>query len=220
MNPLAQIFNSSVGKKFMMSLTGLFLCAFLLEHLYGNLLLYYDDGGEAFNEYSHNLVHSIIIRIVEVFLFAAIIVHIVQAIILTRQNNAARPVKYAVQKSSETSSWFSRNMGLTGSLIFLFLVIHLKNFFVTYRITGEVTDIAAHVKESFESGWYSAVYVIAIAFLAFHLNHGFQSAFQTLGLNNKKYSPLLKRIGFGFAALIFTGFSSFPVIFYFNLLGR
>lgn len=220
MNQLRQIFNSSVGRKLIMAITGLFLCAFLLEHLYGNLLLYYDDGGEAFNEYSHTLVHSIIIRIVEIFLFAAIVVHIVQAITLTRQNSAARPVKYAVQKSSETSSWFSRNMGITGSLVFLFLVIHLKNFFVTYRITGEVTDIAAHVKESFEAGWYSAVYVIAIAFLAFHLNHGFQSAFQTLGLNNKKYSPLLKQIGTGFAWLIFVGFSSFPVIFYFNLLGR
>ncbi len=218
MNQLARTFNSSVGKKLIKALTGLFLCAFLLEHLYGNLLLYKDDGGEAFNEYSHTLVHSVLIRIVEIFLFGAIIFHIIQAIVLTRQNNSARPVKYDVQKSSETSNWFSRNMGITGSVILFFLVIHLKNFFVSYRITGEVTDVAAHVKESFDQGWYSAVYIIAIAFLAFHLNHGFQSAFQTLGLNDKRYSSLLKQIGTGFAILIFIGFSSFPVIFYFNLL--
>lgn len=203
-----------------MALTGLFLCVFLVEHLYGNLLLYKDDGGEAFRQYSHDLVHSILIRTVEIFLFAAIIVHIIQAVMLTRKNRAARPIPYAVTASSETSSWFSRNMMLTGAIIFFFLVVHLKNFFVTYRITGEVTDISGHVKESFTEGWYSALYIVAIAILTFHLNHGFQSAFQTLGLSNKKYSPILKKIGTGFAILIFIGFASFPVIFYFNLLGH
>ena len=204
-----------------MALTGLFLCAFLVEHLYGNLLLYYNDNGAAFIEYSHTMVHSILIRLVEIFLFAAIIVHVVQAIILTRQNNKARPVKYAVNKASENSSWYSRNMGLTGSLIFFFLVVHLNTFFVSYRITGlaDNENIAWKVKEAFSSGWYSALYVFAVVILGFHLNHGFQSAFQTLGLNDKKYAPILKNVGTAFAILITLGFASFPILFYFGIAG-
>jgi succinate dehydrogenase / fumarate reductase, cytochrome b subunit len=222
MSSFAKPFSLSTGRRFVMALTGLFLCAFLVEHLYGNLLLFKNDQGAAFVDYSHSMTHSILIRIVEVVLFAAIIIHIVQAINLTVRNNKARPVKYAVSKASENSSWFSRNMGLTGSLIFFFLVVHLNTFFVSYRITGlaEGENIALKVKEAFSSGWYSALYVIAVVFLGFHLNHGFQSAFQSLGLNDKKYAPVLKAIGTGFAALITIGFAAFPILFYFGLAGR
>lgn len=220
MNQLAQLFNSSVGRKILMALTGLFLCVFLLEHIYGNLLLFKDDGGEAFNEYSHSLVHNILIRIVEVGLFAAIVFHIAQGIILSRKNAAARPVGYAVRKDAETSSWFSRSMLPTGIIIFLFLILHMRTFFIPYRVTGETDDVSQLVISSFGEWWYSLIYVVAIGFLAFHLNHGFQSAFQTLGLNNKKCSPFLKHLGTGFAILVFIGFACFPIVFYFNLLGR
>lgn len=208
-----------------MAATGLFLCVFLVEHLYGNMLLFYTDGGEAFIEYSHTLVHSLFIRIVEVFLFAAIIIHVVQAINLTKKNAEARPVKYAVYKVGETSNWFSRNMGLTGSLIFFFIVVHLWHFFVPYRITGTVggedqMNVAQAVKEAFQSGWYVLLYVVSVLVLSFHLNHGFQSAFQTLGMNNKKYAPILTTAGSVFSfGIVFLGFASIPVLFYFGIAG-
>lgn len=218
MNQLMQIFYSSVGRKLIMALTGLFLCVFLLEHLYGNFLLYKDDNGVSFDEYSHGLVHNLLIRIVEIVLFAGFVFHIAQGIILTRQNSAARPVNYAVRKSSETSSWFSRNMFLSGSVILFFIVVHLYSFFVPYRITGleEGETVSNLVKAAFTNEWYSLLYIISTLFLAFHLNHGFQSSFQTLGLNNKRCSPLLNNLGTAFAILIFIGYASFPVIFYFS----
>lgn len=218
-----QFINSSLGKKIIMATTGLFLCLFLVEHLYGNLLLFCNDGGKAFIEYSHTLVHSLLIRIVEVFLFLAIILHVVQAIYLTRQNAQARPVKYAAYKVNETSSWFSRNMGITGSVIFFFLVVHLWHFFVPYRITGLDADenLAQEVKEAFENGWYVLLYVVSVAFLSFHLNHGFQSAFRTLGLNSKKYERLISLIGSFFAFVIVgIGFASIPVLFYLGIAGK
>jgi len=221
MTSIATTLNTSVTRKVVMALTGLFLCAFLVEHLYGNMLLYFNDNGAAFIEYSHTMVHSILIRIVEIFLFAAVIAHVVMAIILTRQNSKARPVKYAVNKASQNSTWYSRNMGLTGSLILFFLVVHIRTFFVSYRIVGLEGDenVARLVKEAFSSGWYSALYVVSVAILGFHLNHGFQSAFQTLGLNDKKYAPILKNIGTAFAILITLGFASFPILFYFGIAG-
>jgi len=222
---LEQFITSSLGRKTVMAATGLFLCVFLVEHLYGNILLFFTDGGAAFVEYSHDAVRSILIRSVEVFLFAAILLHIVQATYLTRQNAAARPVKYAVYKVNETSNWFSRNMGITGSLILFFIVVHLWQFFVPYRITGTVgadspMNIAQAVKEAFQNGWYVSLYVVSVAVLSFHLNHGFQSAFRSLGLNSKTYAQLLSLTGSFFAFIIVgVGFASFPILFYFHIVG-
>ncbi|HEY4798626.1 MAG TPA: succinate dehydrogenase cytochrome b subunit [Bacteroidia bacterium] len=221
-----QFINSSLGRKTVMAATGLFLCVFLIEHLYGNLLLYFSDQGAAFVEYSHDAVRNLIIRSVEVVLFAAILLHVAQAIYLTRQNASARPVKYASYKVNETSNWFSRNMGLTGSLIFFFIVVHLWQFFLPYRISDTIggqgqTNIAQAVKEAFQHGWYVLLYVVAVGFLSFHLNHGFQSAFNTLGLNNKTYTKLLSLIGSFFAFVVVgVGFASFPILFYFGIAGK
>jgi succinate dehydrogenase / fumarate reductase cytochrome b subunit len=222
---IAQFINSSLGRKTVMAATGLFLCAFLVEHLYGNLLLFFNDRGEAFVLYSHDAVRSILIRSIEIFLFAAIILHVVQAVALTKQNSDARPVKYAEYKVDETSSWFSRNMGITGSLILFFIVVHLWHFFVPYRITGTVGDgtdinVAHAVKLAFENGWYVLLYVVSTLILALHLNHGFQSAFRSLGLNSKKYAQLLSISGSVFAfGVVFVGFASIPVLFYFGIAG-
>lgn len=218
---LSQFLTSSLGKKTVMAATGLFLILFLCEHLYGNLLLFASDGGAAFNEYSHSMTHNLLIRIVEVLLFAAIVIHVVQAIYLTKQNSDARPVKYAVNKVNETSSWFSRNMGITGSVIFFFLVVHLRTFFFPYRVTGGVENLAMSVKEAFSSGWYASFYIVSMTVLAFHLSHGFQSSFHSLGLSNKKYAPLLRISGYVFAwVIVWLGFVSFPVLFYFGIAGQ
>jgi succinate dehydrogenase / fumarate reductase cytochrome b subunit len=208
-----------------MAATGLFLCVFLIEHLYSNLLLLFTDGGVAFTEWSHTLVHNMFIRAVEIFLFLAIVLHVVQAVYITQQNRVSRPVKYAVYKVDATSSWFSRNMGITGSLILFFIVVHMWQFFVPYRILDQVggegqTNMANTIKDAFHNPWYVLIYVGSAMFLAFHLNHGFQSAFTTFGLNNKKYKSLISLFG-SFFAFVFVGlgFSIIPILFYFGIAG-
>ena len=211
--------SSSIGKKTVMALSGLFLILFLLEHLYTNVTLFFGDGGVEFNETSHSMVRMIIIRIIEIVLFLAIIVHVAQAIMLTRDNAKARPVKYAVNGVGQTSPWISRNMGLTGSIIFFFIVVHLYNFFVPYRVTGTVgtegqLTLAQSVAEALANPYYAGLYLLSVIVLAFHLSHGLRSAFHTLGLNNKKYTPVLKMAATGLAFLFGIGFGSFPILFY------
>lgn len=214
-----KLFYSTIGRKVIMALTGLFLCAFLLEHLYGNLLLYKMDGGKAFNEYTETLTGNIIIRTIEYALFAGFIIHALDGLILTLANRKARPVGYTVNRQSQTSSWFSRNMGLTGSIILVFLVIHLKEFFFPHRFGGATELMSESVAHAFSVSWYAALYIISMVFLGVHLNHGFQSAFQTLGWNNHKYHATLKYTGAAFAMIMMVGFATFPIIFYFDLFG-
>ena len=214
-----RMFYTSVGRKLIMAMTGLFLCFFLLEHLYGNLQLYKMDGGKAFNEYGEFLVGNIIIRSVEFLLFGGILLHAIDGLYLTLSNRKARPVKYAVSQQSHNSTWFSRNMGLTGAVIFMFLVVHLRTFFVPHRLLGAESSMAVDVATAFQSVPYCLLYVLAMLILGAHLNHGFQSAFQTLGWSNHKYGKILKTIGSGFALLIAIGFSSFPILFHFDVFG-
>lgn len=214
-----KMFYSSVGRKMVMALTGLFLCLYLVEHLYGNLLLYKLDKGQSFNEYTETLTGNIIIRTIEYVLFAGIIIHILDALMLTISNRKARPVGYKVNRQSQNSTWFSRNMGLTGSIIFVFLVIHLREFFFAHRFGGEKELMSVSVANAFSAAWYSALYIVSMVLLGAHLNHGFQSSFQSLGLNNHKYMRVLKFAGAAFATLMMVGFASFPIIFYFDLFG-
>ena len=235
-----------------MSLTGLFLCAFLIVHLIGNLQLFANDGGYAFNKYAYFMTHFAPIKVVSYLLYTSIIVHTVWAIIITQKNKAARPVSYAV-KGANGSIWSSRNMGILGTILFIFIVVHMGNFWYKYHwgATPYVeyqTDLntnATQVKElaeadytqyvqyvdngveyikskdlykevafAFSSPVYSILYVLAMAALAFHLYHGFQSAFQTLGWDNSKYKPLIKFLGeWVFAILIPLGFALMPIYF-------
>ncbi len=229
---ISAVVNSSIGKKVMMALTGLFLAFFLANHLYTNLLLYkplFDpaDGGKAFNEASHALVTSLLIRVVEVVLFGSIIFHVVQAIRLTRENKKARPVSYGSGSKAKTS-WVSKNMGLTGSVILFFLIVHLYNFFLPYRIEGTVGGIepvgdkitlAKSVALALQNPWYAGIYLVSVVLIGMHLSHGIRSGFQSIGLNNTKYDTLLGKIAIGYSALITVGFASFPVMFYFNIMG-
>ncbi len=216
---MTKFLTSSIGKKTVMALSGGFLILFLLEHLYTNLTIYFGDGGASFNEASHSMVRMIIIRIIEIILFLAIIIHVAQALILTRENSMARPIKYAVNGANETSSWISRNMGFTGSVIFFFIVVHLYNFFVPYRITGTVggdgaNSVANDVAGALGNPIYAALYLVSVIFLALHLSHAVHSACHTLGLDNKKYFPILEKASIGFAILMGVGFGSFPILFY------
>jgi succinate dehydrogenase / fumarate reductase, cytochrome b subunit len=214
-----KIFYSTVGRKLLMALTGLFLCAFLVEHLYGNLELYKYDSGKAFNDYTEFMTGNLFIRIVEYGLFAAIIIHALDALYLTITNRKARPVRYAMNQRSANSSWFSRNMGLTGSVILVFLVIHLREFFIPHRFLGVKEDMAYSVAFAFTRAWYSSIYIFSMVLLGAHLNHGFASAFQSLGWSNHKYMGLLRSAGTIFALIIMIGFASFPIMFFFDIGG-
>ncbi len=214
-----KMFYTSVGRKLVMALTGLFLFMFLLEHLYGNLLLYKLDGGLAFNEYSHFMAGNMLIRTVEFALFGGILIHVFDALFITMANRKARPVGYAVNHQSKNSSWFSRNMGLTGSVVLFFLIVHLRTFFIPHRVFTAENSMSYDVAAAFQSNWYAALYLVSMVILGMHLNHGLQSAFQTIGWNNHKFNKTIKSAGTIFALLIMIGFASFPIIFYFDLFG-
>lgn len=206
---------SSLGKKVMMALTGLFLISFLLVHCGINALIFYNDGGVNFNAGAEFMGTNPIIRTVEIILFIGLVLHIYQALILTLGNNKARPVKYAVNAAAENSKWYSRSMGLLGTLILMFLIIHLKHFWVTSRftdqITGGHTTLFDEMKVIFSEAWVVALYDLAMISLAYHLLHGFYSAFQTLGLNNKKYTPVIKLVGAAFSIIIPFVFAMMPL---------
>ncbi|UYZ64805.1 succinate dehydrogenase cytochrome b subunit [Hymenobacter weizhouensis] len=221
MSWITKTFSSSIGRKVIVAITGLFLCTFLVVHLVGNLQLFKDDGGLAFNTYSHFMSTNGLIRVAEIILVAGFGFHIYETIVLTRRNQTARSSKYVVDHIEQNSPWRSRNMGLLGSIILVFLVIHLYNFYWRFHY-GEVgldaggnKDLYAIVAESFKVWWYVALYVAAQAALCFHLLHGFASGFQTLGLTHRKYTPLIQNVGYAFSILVCAGFAAMPLYFFF-----
>lgn len=213
---------SSLGKKVVMALTGLFLITFLLVHCYVNALIFVNDGGHTFNEAAEFMGTNPIIRTMEIVLFLGLLMHIYQAWILTRQNSAARPVKYAVNNLSANSKWYSRSMGLLGTLILIFLILHLKHFWVVSRFTDHITSgeetLFEEMKEVFENPIVVLIYVLAMFSLGYHLYHGFYSAFQTLGLNNKKYTPVIKRAGLAYSIILPFVFAMMPIAMHFDII--
>ncbi|MDN4165422.1 succinate dehydrogenase cytochrome b subunit [Cytophagales bacterium LB-30] len=228
MSWITDTLTSTIGRKVLMALTGLFLILFLAVHLAGNLQLLMNDGGEAFNKYAYNMGHNPLIRVVSIGNFVFILLHIVVSILLTRRNKAARPVGYKESAGASNSTWASRNMGVLGTIILIFLVVHLKGFWFEFKFGAVPTvdydgvsfkNVYLIVQEAYKELWYALFYVVSMGFLAFHLSHGFASAFQTLGLNHKKYSPIISGLGKGFAILVPLLFALIPVIIYIKSLG-
>lgn len=223
MSWITNFFTSSIGKKLLMSLSGLFLILFLLIHLIGNLQLLKQDGGQAFNEYAHFMTNNPLIKFISFSNFAFISMHAIIGLALWAQNRKAKGGTYQV-KNYTNSSWASKNMAILGTLILAFIFIHLGDFWWKMKsgqtdlvnYTGlEVKDLYAKVSYSFKQIWIVVAYVIGMIVLAFHLDHGFSSAFQTLGLNHSKYTPVIKGLGKAYAILIPLGFILIPVVFYF-----
>jgi succinate dehydrogenase / fumarate reductase cytochrome b subunit len=210
------IFNTSIGQKLLMALTGLFLCSFLVVHLTGNLLLFKQDGGAAFNQYSQFMSTSPLIRIIEIGLFLGFAIHVVVGTRLWLANRQVRPQAYSVNASSETTPAASRITFLTGSIVFIFLVIHIKTFFIPSRFGGTNLTMYELARESFSKPLYSTFYVVAFVLLAYHLKHGFQSAFQTFGVRASKYVRLIEGVGIIFWFLIPLGFAIIPLFFLFG----
>ncbi len=222
MSWLVKTLGSSLGKKLLMAITGLFLCSFLVVHCGLNSLIFMNDGGEAFNAGAEFMAHNPVIRTMEIVLFAGLILHAVQALFITLHNKKARPVGYAVVNGNANSKWYSRSMGLLGTLILIFLIIHLKHFWFVSRLTDEITSgeetLFGEMKEVFENPIWVILYVASMFSLAYHLLHGFQSGFQSLGFNHPKYTPFIKCIGVGFSIIIPFVFALMPLAFYFKFI--
>jgi succinate dehydrogenase / fumarate reductase, cytochrome b subunit len=257
MSWLTKTLTSSIGKKLLMALTGLFLCTFLVVHLIGNLQLFKNDGGYAFNNYAVFMTTFPLIKMVSYVNYALILFHAFWGLYITFKNRQARPIGYAVVKNS--SSVFSRNMAILGTILLVYLVVHMSDFWYRYHnealpyvkyteqvATGHidatmmdagysqeakkvetfneaagtrtviVKDLFTVVSFAFQNILLVLFYVLAMFAVAFHLIHGFQSAFQTLGWAHPKYTPLVKGIGtWIFGILIPIGYAAMPLYFYF-----
>lgn len=222
-------FTSAIGKKIVMGLTGLFLISFLLIHVGLNACIFADlsfldpsDNGEMFNRAAHFMGSTIITRLLEIVLFIGFIIHIIQGWQLEVQNRRRRGAGYAVNLGNRGSKWYSRSMGLLGTIIFLFLIVHISAFWVPSRITHnlqpvnygngvEMHNVFLRMYEVFQNPYIVALYLVACASLAFHLLHGFHSAFRTVGVHNKKYLSMLKGLGYGFSIVVTVLFALMPV---------
>jgi succinate dehydrogenase / fumarate reductase cytochrome b subunit len=223
---------SSIGRKLVMGITGLFLIIFLLAHLAGNIPLLFDDDGAAFNAYAHFMKHNKLIVASEVILFGGFILHIYQGIQLYNANKGARTQKYAVSNNNPKVSTASKIMGPLGMIILIFLLLHLWDFFAfkygwrgeleDFVINGEpildadnhaLPDLYKRVMAEFRNGWsHLIVYPLAMIAVAWHLIHGFQSAFQSLGVRHKKYTPLIKVVGYAYALVVPAAFALIPIL--------
>jgi succinate dehydrogenase / fumarate reductase cytochrome b subunit len=220
---MSNIFSSSIGKKLVMSLAGLFLIIFLLVHLVINLLVL-RESSQAFNLAAHFMGTNVVIKIMEIVLFGGFLLHMIYATIVSIQNWIARPRGYKKTNHSETSV-LSKYMIHTAVVLTIFLVLHLLDFYVKAKFIGDIGDVQYNGKEvhdmaslviaRFQIQWVVWVYIVALLGLGFHLHHGFQSAFQTLGINHPVYTPVIKTAGFIYTVIITLGFICIPILVYY-----
>jgi succinate dehydrogenase cytochrome b subunit len=213
-------FSTSIGKKLQMSLTGIFLILFLIVHCYINAQIFYNDGGVRFKEAAHFMGTNFVVRTVEIGLFAFLILHAVQGLLLWAKNKSRRSVGYTVSAGNKTSSWYSRSMALLGTLVLLFLIVHLSKFWGPNRLSqtmgnGEL-DLYQRMKEEFSIAWVVIFYICGCIALGWHLLHGFYSSFQTLGLGTHRYKRIIKSIGVAFSIIVPLIFALMPISFYMN----
>lgn len=227
MSWFSKFLTSSIGQKIVMALTGLFMILFLVVHLIGNLQLLKNDGGESFNVYAYFMTHNPLIKTVSYLLYTFILLHAVQGILIWQNNRAARGEQRYAVNHARASERASRNMAWIGIIIFIFIVLHMYQFwvqmhwgnlvFVEYdAYPHPVKDLYALVAQSYENLGFVVFYVICMAVVGYHLWHGFWSAFQTLGLNHSKYTPVIKWVGAVYAIVVSTLFAAIPVVMYFK----
>lgn len=218
--------NASIGRKFLMSITGLFLVMFLIVHMSINLTLIFDDSGNMYNVAAHFMATNPLIKVMEPILALGFIVHIVWSLIITVQNMKARPVGYDKTAQGQNSTWASRNMLILGSMLFIYMGIHLANFWWKMKFAGdpllehitvngtEMENAYALVSEFFKNSVvYCIVYIIGGWLLGLHISHGFWSAFQTIGLNNHIWRKRLYTLAQIIGWIITIGFAVIPLYF-------
>lgn len=222
---MGSFLSASIGRKFLMSLSGLFLISFLCIHLTLNLFLTFDDSGNLFNLAAHFMATNPAIKIMEPILALGFVIHIIWSGWITLQNMRARPQGYAY--GDKLLSWWapSKNMFILGGMITVFLVIHLTNFWVKMKLTGdplltnvlvggvEMHNAYALVSQLFRNPLYDLIYVLGGILVGLHISHGFWSAFQTIGLNNQMWLKRLKGLAVIFGIIFAVGFSYIPLYF-------
>jgi|TARA_X000000950_G_scaffold36712_1_gene39219 succinate dehydrogenase / fumarate reductase cytochrome b subunit len=225
------ILKSSLAKKYAMALTGLFLCLFLVGHLLGNLQLLLktgEEGRQVFNEYAEFMTTFPLVKLLSYLTYASVLFHVIDGIVLSMQNRKARPVGYVKENGAANAKWSSRNMGILGTIILVFLVSHMQTFWYKMHF-GEMpvhnglkdlhTVVVAFFSPENPLGLVAVIgYVLAQVALAFHLSHGVQSGFQSLGVRHAKYTPIIEKTGVAFALLIPALFAIIPVFLYITQL--
>lgn len=222
---MGNFLTTSIGRKFLMSISGIFLMMFIVVHLTVNIMLIFDDSGALFNQAANFMATNPLIRVMEPLLGIGFLVHIIWSFILSFQNYKARPTGYVKVDQSNASSWASRNMLVLGALVLIFLVIHIMNFFYVIKLeyetllSTEIDGVEMHDTYTLVAGLfkssaiYCVIYIIAGILLGFHLGHGFWSSFQTIGINNKVWMKRLQFVGKIYAVVVAAGFAIIPLYF-------
>lgn len=227
MGIMSFLFSSSLGRKLMMAVTGASLIGFLLVHCGINATVLFNDGGETFNEAAKFMATNWLIRTAEILLFVGLLWHIVQGIWLTFDNQKRRKAKYNASPGNSNSKWYSRSMGILGSILLIFLVVHLKHFWIVSRfglphhlpeLTGGGEDLFSEMVAVFANPVPVVIYVLGCIGLSYHLLHGFGSAFQTLGINHKSYTPIIAAVGQVFSIVVPLVFALIPVVMHLELI--
>ena len=212
-----QMFTSSLGKKYLMGLTGFFLIIYLIVHASINAMIFYNDGGERFNAAAFFMSRNFFMRFLEIGLFAVFILHIIQGLLLWKQNRAARKINYYKKNFPREIKWYSRYMGWLGTFLLLFLIMHLYHFWLGTKnemyFHGPEINLYAEMREVFTNPVIFILYMIGLASLLFHLLQGFQSAFQTFGINHKRWTPIVKGVGVFYSIIICLLFAAMPLAF-------
>jgi len=220
-----------------MALTGIFLILFLIVHVGLNACIFADltwldptDDGEMFNKAAHFMGSTIVTRLLELVLFAGFILHIIQGYMVEAKNRARRGQGYKIGLGNRGSTWMSRSMAILGTLIFLYLIMHVAHFWVPSRITHDLSPVSYNggtemhnlflkMYTVFQEPIIVLLYLVGVAALCFHLLHGFHSSFRSLGVHNKKYLGMLKGLGYGFTILVCILFALMPISMYLQWVG-
>ncbi len=212
---------NTLTRKMIMAATGLFLCFFLLIHFLGNTQLFLESANaqKSFNAYSHFLSSNLLIKAVSYILYLSIIGHAVYALIITSKNKQSAGY-YKKDQRGKASKWYSRNMGVLGTIVLIFLVLHFQNFWYVYKF-GAITldpygnkDLYTVVVTAFKELWIVIIYVIAMIALAYHLIHGITSGVRTLGLFHPKFVRWINIFGIIYSIIICVGFALMPIYIY------
>ncbi|UYW01088.1 succinate dehydrogenase cytochrome b subunit [Flavobacterium agricola] len=214
--------NTTLVRKIIMAATGLFLCFFLLIHFLGNTQLFLapEKAQQSFNAYSSFLTGNMLIKIVSYVLYLSILLHALYALIISIKNKKTGG-NYAKDTRGRSSKWFSRNMGILGTLILIFLILHFQNFWYVYKFGAVGLDPWGHkdlytvVTTAFQQGWLVVIYVLAMIALAFHLVHGIVSGVRTLGLFNPKFVRWVSAFATVYSIAICFGFALMPIYIFF-----
>lgn len=227
MASFAQIITSSVGRKVVVAVTGIFLVLFLVVHCAVNMAIFWHNPEETFNRAAHFMGTNPLIRLSEIILFAGLLLHIYQGLYLHCKNRTRRSVRYAVSAGNKSSKWYTRSMGILGSLILIFLVVHLANFWVPGRLLHSLQRIVyqgesmhnmyALMQYVFQNPLVVLIYILGCLALGWHLYHGIQGAFRTFGVSHPLYRHCIHVAGTIFSIVVPLLFAAMPVVMYFQI---